>query len=117
MAQILVNNRLMKLSQAARPGQSNGGIKESILSPRKGQDRRQHRSRVNLNSRTNRKSIASSKQRRSPDRTRFGVDLREMLNAKRDQEGDMRTKLNGRKVAATSKVVLVSLVVRIARSE
>ena len=34
------------------------------------------------------------------------MDLRDSLNAKRNQEGDLRAKLNGRKAAAVSKVVV-----------
>ena len=58
-----------------------------------------------------------SKRRRSPDRTKAGLDLCEMLHAKGDREGDLQTKLNGQKVVAMSKVALVGSVVHTIQSK
>ncbi|GFY80986.1 hypothetical protein Acr_01g0007950 [Actinidia rufa] len=72
----------MRPSKTAALAQNEDKIKEPTLPPRQGRERRQHRSYVSLDSRTYRKSIALSKQRRSPDRAKSGMDLHETLNAK-----------------------------------
>ena len=66
----------------------------------------QHKSHASLDKQPNSKFVASSKQRRSPNRTKPGVDLRESVNAKSNREGDLRTKLDGQKAAAISKVIV-----------
>ena len=82
MTQILVDNKLVMPSKTTALAQNEDKIKEPTLPPRQGQERRQHRSYVSLDNRTYSKSIALSKQRRSPNRAKSGVDLRETLNAK-----------------------------------
>ncbi|GFS42906.1 hypothetical protein Acr_00g0082450 [Actinidia rufa] len=60
--------------------------------------------------------MVMSKRRRSPDRTKSGVDLREMLNAKRNQDRDLRVKLNDW-ATLTNKVIPTNLVVCTTRNE
>ncbi|GFS36525.1 hypothetical protein Acr_00g0046500 [Actinidia rufa] len=60
-------------------------MREPTLPPREGQDRRQRRSHVNLDSWTNNKSVTSNKRRGSPDQIDSGRDLRETLNAKQTE--------------------------------
>ncbi|GFY93861.1 hypothetical protein Acr_09g0003070 [Actinidia rufa] len=78
-----------------------------------GQNRRQRRSHINLESRSNSKSVALSKRRVSPNRTPIILDLRETLNAKQNQEGDLRDKLNNRTTSTSGEVITpVGLVAR-----
>ncbi|GFZ07044.1 hypothetical protein Acr_18g0012140 [Actinidia rufa] len=63
------------------------------------------------------KTVAKSKEKRSPELTKSGVDLRDTLNTKQNQEGDLHAKLNGCKAAAISKVVPTGSMTRIARSK
>ena len=72
---------------------------------------------MSVDSQTYSKTVEMSKRRRSPERTKSRVDLRDILNAKRNQEGDLRAKLNGRKIAAVSKVVPADSVNRTTYSE
>ena len=70
-----------------------------------------------MDNQTDSKTVATSKWRRSPKRTKYGVDLHDTLNAKQNQEGDLRAKLNGRKAAAVSKVVFADSMICTARNE
>ena len=72
---------------------------------------------MSIDNHTDSKMVAMSKQRRSTERSKSGVDLRDTLNAKRSQEEDLRAKLNGRKAVAINKVVPASAVVCMAHSE
>ncbi|GFZ00427.1 hypothetical protein Acr_14g0000630 [Actinidia rufa] len=94
MAQILVDNRLMKLAQAAKGGPPEDISKRSNLQPQEGPIRRQRRSHVNMDSRSDSKSVASSKRRTSPSQAYSSMDLRETLNTKQNREGGLRAKLN-----------------------
>ncbi|GFZ09224.1 hypothetical protein Acr_20g0010320 [Actinidia rufa] len=90
MAQIFVDNRLMKPIQVAKGGPSEDMSKRSNLSPRRGH---------------------------SQAELILVWIFRETLNAKRNQEGDLRAKLNNRIAAASDKVITVELVARTTRPE
>ena len=70
-----------------------------------------------MDNRFDSKNVAMRKRRKSPDQSKSGVDLHDMLNAKRNQEGDLCDKLNDRKVAVVSKVIPAGSVVCTVRNE
>ena len=107
----MVNNRLVRPVEVVVPGPTDGQTKELALPPREAQDKWQHKTHVSLNSRTDRKFVAMSKRGRLPERTKPGVDICEALNAKRNQDGDLRAKINGQRAVAVSKIPLAGLVV------
>ncbi|GFZ11338.1 hypothetical protein Acr_22g0007360 [Actinidia rufa] len=78
-------------------GQIEGWIMEPTLPSREGRDKRQHKTHVSMDSRSDTETMATSKQRMSPEQTKSRVDLPDTLNTKLKQEGDLRAKLNGRK--------------------
>ncbi|GFZ15730.1 hypothetical protein Acr_25g0001390 [Actinidia rufa] len=117
LMQIMVDSRLMNPSKAIEPGQTESRNKEHTLPPREGRDRKQHKMHVSLDSRTDCKIVATSKQRKTPERTKSRVDLRDALNAKWNPEGDLRAKLNGHKAAIVSRVVPICSVAHTTRSE
>ena len=94
MAHILVDNRLMKPTQAVGGGSSEERSKRSKNLPQESQDRRQHQSHVDLESQKDSKFVASGKRRVSLSRALSSVDLHETLNTKLDREGDLCAKLN-----------------------
>ena len=61
--------------------------------------------------------VATSKQRRSLERSKSWVDLRDMFKPKRSQEGELCAKLNGRTAVDVNKGVHAGLVVRMTCSE
>ncbi|GFS34528.1 aldehyde dehydrogenase 6B2 [Actinidia rufa] len=99
-------SRLMKPALATEGGPSADRTKISYLPPREGQNIRQRKHHVSLDSRSDSKSVASSKQRVSPSRALSSVDLRETLNAKQNREGDLRDKLNNSTAATLGKVII-----------
>ena len=112
MAYILIDNRLMKPPQTAKGKPSRGrsrGIRRfgGLRDPTCGACKeKQHESQFNLESQGNNKSMALSKRRVSPCRAHSSVDLREMLNAKRKQEGDLREKLDNRIATTLVKTII-----------
>ena len=103
----LVDNRLMMPAQTVEVELSEENTKESTPPPRKGQNRRQRRSCVSLDSLRNRKFVASSKWRVLPSRTPFNIDLREILNAKCIRGSDLRNKLNNQMIVALGKDIIL----------
>ncbi|GFS32006.1 hypothetical protein Acr_00g0020340 [Actinidia rufa] len=71
-------SRLIRPTETAMPGQ----IKETTLPLCEGWGKKQLETPISVDSRSDSKIMAMSKRRRSPDRTKSGVDLRDMLNAK-----------------------------------
>ena len=67
---------------------------------------RQRRSHFSLESRSDCRFVASSKRRASPSRAHSSMDLCERLNAKRNQEDNLRAKLNNRIAATLDKVII-----------
>ena len=61
MAQILVDNKLMKPTQVVEDGSSTDRTKGLNLPPRESQNKKQHRPHVSLDNRSDRKSTSSSK--------------------------------------------------------
>ncbi|GFS35507.1 hypothetical protein Acr_00g0040260 [Actinidia rufa] len=57
---------------------------------------------------TDSRTVATSKRRRMPDRARMEVDLRDTLNAKRNKDGDLRAKLDERRVMVAGERVLTN---------
>ncbi|GFS36307.1 hypothetical protein Acr_00g0045270 [Actinidia rufa] len=90
------------------------GIKEPTLPPWESWDKRQHKTHVSVDNRSDSKTVGTSKWRRTPKQTKSGMDLYDMLNAKRNQEFDLQAKLNGHKEETISKVVPVGSAVRTA---
>ena len=82
LTQIMFDSRPMKPAEAATPRQTEGQNKEPTLPPREGRDRRRHKTHVSLGNRTNNKTVATCKRRRTPEQTKFEVDLCDTLNAK-----------------------------------
>ena len=100
----MVYSRLMKPIEAASPGQTEGRNKKLTLPPREGQAKKQHKAHVSVGSQIESKIMAKSKWRRSLKQTKFGVDLCNTLNAKRNQGGELSAKLDDCKAATISKV-------------
>ena len=113
----MVDSRLMRPSKIAVPGQTECRIKEPTVPHQEGQDKKQHKTHISMDSRTNSKTVATSKQRSSLERTKSGVDLCDTLNTKQNQDEDLRSELNGRKTVVVSKVIHVASVNHTARSE
>ena len=72
---------------------------------------------MSVDSQTDSKTVAMSKRRRMPDRTRTEVDLRDTLNTMQNKDEDLRVKLDERRVTVAGKRVLAVSVVRTAPSE
>ena len=70
-----------------------------------------------MGSQTESKIMAKSKWRRSLKRTKFGVDLCNALNAKRNQGGDLSAKLDDCKAATISKVAPTCSMILIVRDK
>ena len=104
-----------------------GWNREPTLPPWEDQDKRQHKSHVSLDSRTDNKYGATNKWRRTPDRTKLGEDLRQhsaprgdlraKLNAKWNEGGDLHAKLNVRRATVISKVVPTGSMLRTTHSK
>ena len=113
----MVDSKLMRLTKTVAPGQMEDWNKEPTLPPWEGQDKKQNKTHVSVNSQTDNKTVAMSKRRRSTKRSKSGVDTHDTFNAKQSQEGDLHAKLNGYKAVAVNKVVPTGSVVRTACSK
>ena len=82
LMQIMVNSKLMRLAKTATPRQTGGQNKEPTLPSREGRYKKQNKTHVSVDSQTNIKTVAMSKQRRSAMRSKSGVDLYDAINAK-----------------------------------
>ncbi|GFZ14338.1 hypothetical protein Acr_24g0005280 [Actinidia rufa] len=76
------------------------------LLSQEGRNRRQRSPHIILDSRSDSKSIASSKWRTSPNRALSSVDLCKIPNAKRNWEGGLHDKLNNQNATVSGKVVI-----------
>ncbi|GFZ16889.1 myosin heavy chain-like protein [Actinidia rufa] len=106
MAQILIDNWLMKPTQVVEAEPSEDITKESNPPPWAGQNRRQRGFRASLDSQSDSKSVASSERRVSPSRTPSIMNLCKILNAKRNRGGDLRDKLNNRTASRSGKHII-----------
>ena len=117
MAQVLVDNKLMKPAQTAGAELLVAGNKNPSQSSCEGQNGKRRGSHVTLDSKIDNKMVATSKRRRSSDLAKIGINLCEQLNTKWDREGDLWTKLDDRRAIATIKVAPTGSVVRTIRNK
>ena len=118
MTQILVDNKLIKPTQIAIEDLLMGGSKGLKDPPQGVQKEKRCESHVDLESRSDNKSVASSKQNVSSHRVHSSMDFRETLKAKQNWEGDLVSKLNNWVVVTPIKpIILVGSVSCITRSK
>ena len=79
----------MKLAQIVEEGPLEGRSEGLKNPPQRAHREKRRESYDDLKSQGDSKSVASSKRRVSPHRAHSSVNLRETLNAKQNQEGDL----------------------------
>ncbi|GFZ16746.1 hypothetical protein Acr_26g0000160 [Actinidia rufa] len=108
---------LMRPTETIISGRTKARIREPTLPAWEGLNKKQCKMHVSVDNHTNSKTVAMSKQKRSLEWTRSGVNLRDALNAKQSREGDLRAKINGQKAVDKSKEVPAGSVIRAASIE
>ncbi|GFY94695.1 hypothetical protein Acr_10g0000800 [Actinidia rufa] len=106
MAQILVDNQLMGPIQVDNIQSSrarSGGAGGPLMGTHK---ERRPSAHAELESHGDNRTEVSCKRKSSPHRSRRSEDLRDALNAKRNQVVDLREKLNSRRVAGEVRTVI-----------
>ncbi|GFY97528.1 hypothetical protein Acr_12g0000690 [Actinidia rufa] len=73
--------RLMRPAETIVPKRAEGRIGEVMVLAQEGQNKKQHKMHLSMDSHTDSKTVATSKRRKSPEWTGSKVDLRDAFNA------------------------------------
>ncbi|GFS37695.1 hypothetical protein Acr_00g0053490 [Actinidia rufa] len=113
LTQLMVNSRPTRSGREGEARPSWPKNKVLTQNPQEGQSKKKDKTHVSMDKRT----VAMSKQRRTLDRTKMEVDLRDTRNAKRNKEEDLSSKLDGRRGTGAGERVPTVSMARVAPNE